>query len=288
MLISADLLRQIGVRAPEPWAGPLSTACAAQGITTPQRLAAFLANILLETRMLSALVENLDYTPEALLTQWPQHFPAAAAQALGRVAGRAADQQGIAELAYGGRYGNANPGSGDGWLFRGRGCMMHTFRANYVTLASAIGWRGAVEALPAWLETVPGACASAGLYWGAHGCNVLADQGDVAGVRQRINGGTIGLGVVTALYRSVLAAIRAQDGGAASSPASAPVAAASTPTPTPALPPVLVQPSGLKVLPVPPVAVAPRPVMSDAAERLVTDQLNEQSLSDALNQRPRP
>ena len=276
MLISTDLLRAVGVRTPEPWAGPLSTAAAAQDITTPLRLAAFLANILLETRMLTALVESLDYTPDALLAQWPQHFPPAAAQALGRIAGRAADQQGIAELAYGGRYGNANPGSGDGWLFRGRGCLQTTFRSNHAMLASTIGWRDAVEALPAWLETVPGACVSAALYWSAHGCNALADRGDIAGVRQRIQGGTLGLGVVTALYRSVLAAIRAQDGGAVPSPA---------PPALPPHPPVLVQPSSVKVLPVP-AAPPTRPVLSDAAERIVTDELNERSLSDALNQRP--
>ena len=275
MLVSADLLRAIGVHAPEPWAEPLSVAASAQSITTPQRLAGFLANVLLETRMLSALVESMDYTPEALLSQWPQHFPAAAARALGRVPGRPADQQGIAELAYGGRYGNGNPGSGDGWLFRGRGCLQTTFRSNMVTLAGAIGWRGDVEALPAWLETIPGACTSAALYWAAHGCNALADRGDIASVRQRIQGGTLGLGVVTALHRSILGVLRTADGGAAPSPA---------PAPAP-LPPVLVQPSGLKVLPVPPAPV-PRPVMSDTAERLITDQLNEQSLTHALNQRP--
>lgn len=275
MLIPTDLLRAIGVRAPEPWAGPLSAAAAAQGITTPPRLAAFLANILLETRMLTALVESLDYTPDALLSQWPQHFPAAAARALGRIAGRPADQQGIAELAYGGRFGNRNPGSGDGWLFRGRGCLQTTFRSNHQALASAIGWRDLVEALPVWLETVPGAATSAALYWQAHACNTLADKGDIAGIRQRVQGGTLGLGVVTALNRSILATIRAMDGGSAPSPA----------PPVAALPPVLVQPSGVKVLPVPG-APAPHPVMSDAAERIVTEQLNERSLSDALNQRP--
>jgi len=276
-LISAAFLSRVGVRAPEPWAGPLSSAMAAQDITTPQRMAAFLANVLLESRMLAALAESLDYTPEALLAQWPQHFPAAVARALGRVAGRPADQQGIAELAYGGRYGNGNPGSGDGWLFRGRGCLQHTFRANFVALASAIGWRDPVETLPAWLETIPGACVSATLYWAAHDCNALADRSDIAGVRQRINGGTIGLGVVTALNRSVLAAIRTLEGGTAPS---------SAPEMLPPHPPVLVQPSGLKVLPVL-AAPVPRPVMSDAAERIVTDQLNERSLSDALNRRPR-
>lgn len=272
MLISTELLSRVGVRTPGPWVAPLSSAMTAQDITTPPRVAAFLANVLLESRMLTALVESLDYTPDALLAQWPQRFPAAVARSLGRIAGRRADQQGIAELAYGGRYGNGDPGCGDGWLFRGHGCLQTTFKANHQALASAIGWRDPVEALPAWLETVPGACVSAAIYWASHGCNALADRGDIVGVRGRVNGGTIGLGVVTALNRSILSAIHALDSGIAPSPASPP------------LPPVLVQPSGLRVLPIPAVPV-PRPAMSDAAERIVTEQLNERALSDALNRR---
>ena len=257
MLISAALLSSIGVRAPEPWAGPLSAACAAEGIVTPLRIAAFLANVMLETGMLARLVESLDYPPEALLAQWPQHFTPAAAMALGRTASHPADQQGIAELAYGGRFGNRNPGSGDGWLFRGRGCLQHTFRDNFTVLARAIRWPDAVETLPAWLESEVGACQAATLYWQWHSCNALADQGDIATIRQRINGGTIGLGVVTALYRSILAAVRAQG-------ANAGVAAPALPV----RPAVLVQPGSKRLIPVVP---APSSVMSDAAERIVTD-----------------
>jgi putative chitinase len=263
MLISADFLRQLGVRAPEPWAGPLSGAMAAQGITTPLRIAAFLANVLLETAMLSRLSESLDYTPHALVSQWPQHFDVAAADALGRSPGRPADQEGIAELAYGGRLGNRSPGSGDGWLFRGRGCLQHTGRANFAEFARAIGWHDPVEALPAWMETPQGACQSAAMYWQSHSCNALADRGDLVEIRRRINGGLIGLGVVTVIYRHALSVLRG---------------AAVDPIRQPPNPPVLVQPGAVVPIPVPPGA---------GVERIATEALNEQSLTDAINQRPR-
>lgn len=269
MLIPADFLCAVGVRALGVWSGPLSAACATQGITTPVRIAAFLANVLHETAMLSVLAESLDYAPHALLRQWPQHFSAAEAAALGRTAERAADQEGIAELAYGGRLGNRAPGSGDGWLFRGRGCLQTTGRCNFVELARAIGWHDAIEALPAWLETVPGACQSAAQFWTAHSCNALADRGDIAQVRRRINGGTIGLGAVTMLNRAILATVR--NGGAVAVP---------TVVGRPPAPPLLVQPGSVVPLPV---GGAPGP--ADGIERIATELLNEQSLTDALNKK---
>jgi putative chitinase len=265
VLISAALLTTIGVRnGPGQWSGPLSAACAAQGITTPERIAPFLANMLCETAMLTALSESMDYTPHALLAQWPQHFGPAEAHALGRVEGRPADQEGIAELAYGGRMGNRPPGSGDGWRYRGGGGMGTTGLANHLALARAIGWRDPIEALPDWLRTIPGACQSAAQYWQSHSCNALADRGEIAQIRRRINGGVIGLGVVRALHRAVLNAIR----GAS----------------VPAVPPLLVQPRSVVPLPVAPAAA---PASQDSIERVATEALNQQSLTDALNKRPR-
>ncbi len=203
MLISVDFLKKIGVRGPEQWAGPLSASCAAQGITTGPRIAAFLANGLCETQMLTKVVENLNYTPSALLAQWPNHFPNNVAQAVGRTIDHPADQFRIAEYAYGGRYGNGNRGTGDGWRYRGHGLFNTTFKANYLELAKSIGWRDSIEALPTFLETPTGACTSAVLYWQSRNCNLYADHGDIAGVRRLINGGLIGLPIVRLFFQNI-------------------------------------------------------------------------------------
>lgn len=208
MLISADLLRRVGVRSADAWAGPLSAACTSQGINTPPRIAAFLANVLHETAMLRVLRESLNYTPAALLAQWPSHFTPAQAREFGRTSEHVADEFQIAEHAYGGRYGNGPVGSGDGWIFRGHGGLCTTFRANHDDLSKAIGWKDILEQLPDFLATVPGACTSAVLYWTSRNCNRYADHGDIKTVRRLINGGLIGFPVVNLLYSSLLANLK--------------------------------------------------------------------------------
>ena len=199
-LITARLLLRLGVREPDAWVGPLAAACAANGINTPLRLAAFLANIMHETACLSLLVENLNYTPASLLKQWPSHFTVAAANKLGRTPSHPADQMGIAELAYRGRGGNKPAGSGDGALFCGHGGMMTTFRGNYTAFAKQIGWTRPVEQLPAYLETREGAVTSAAVFWNQAHCNAPADRGDIDAVRRIVNGGSIGLAEVRVIY----------------------------------------------------------------------------------------
>ena len=206
MLISAALLSSIGVRAPEPWAGPLSAACAAEGIVTPLRIAAFLANVMLETGTLARLVESLDYPPEALLAQWRSISPR---RRPWRWGARAIPLISKALLNWPMAGGSATAilGRAMAGCFAGIGACSTRFD-DFTFLARAIRWPDAVETLPAWPESEVGACQAATLYWQWHSCNALADQGDITTIRQRINGGTIGLGVVTALYRSILAAVR--------------------------------------------------------------------------------
>lgn len=91
--LTPELLYQLGARDPDLWAPCLARACGANGIGTPRRLAAFLANTLVESGSLGSLVENLNYTPKALLSQWPRHFTPESAQRLGRTASHPADQR---------------------------------------------------------------------------------------------------------------------------------------------------------------------------------------------------
>ena len=195
-LITADLLLRLGWVDPEQWASALSPAAARHGITTPARLAMALANFAHETDGGRRLDENLNYSPEALLAQWPKHFTAETAAALGRTPGHPADQRGIACAAYDGRMGNCSPG--DGWTFRGAGLLQATGRDWFGKLAMVT--KRPIADLPAWLLTRDGAAESGCALWEWMGCNKLADAGDVVRCRLVVNGGAIGLDDVKARW----------------------------------------------------------------------------------------
>jgi putative chitinase len=203
LLITPTLLHRLGVHDPDLWVTPIIAACAAHEINTPDRIAAFLANVMVETSALSRLVEDLNYSPAGLLKTWPTHFTPATAQALGRTATKPADQRAIAETAYGGRLGNGPPGSGDGWLFRGRGVIQLTGRSNYARFAARI--KIGVEELPRLLAAPDTAALSAAQFWQAANCNELADKEDIVAVRLAVNGGSTGLAQVQDYYRNARA-----------------------------------------------------------------------------------
>jgi putative chitinase len=103
------------------------------GLTTPNRLAEFLAETIHESAGYSRLVESLTYTSaDRICAVWPSRFPTvASAVACVR------NPQALAERVYDGRMGNTAPG--DGWRFRRRGIMMLTGRANYVLYGATTG-----------------------------------------------------------------------------------------------------------------------------------------------------
>ncbi len=205
-LISAQWLHACRVRHAEGWAALLSKACARHEINTAERIAQFLANILVETSGLSRLVESLDHKPEALRTLWPARFSADLAMQLGRGAAHPANQHAIAERAYGGRRGNRPEGAGDGWLYRGRGCIQLTSRENYAASAAAI--EVPLTQLIPRLETPEGAAESAAHFWRVNGCNALADTIDIRAVRRKVNGGENGLQDVHECYARLCSLIK--------------------------------------------------------------------------------
>ena len=58
------------------WLQPIVAACTRFQINTPRRQAAFLSQIGVESGGLAHLVENLNYSEEALLAMWPDRFDA--------------------------------------------------------------------------------------------------------------------------------------------------------------------------------------------------------------------
>ena len=166
---------------------------AAAEITTPLRLAHFLAQVATETGGLARLEEGLSYSAERLCKVWPARFPTlAAAKPYAR------NPMALAEKVYGGRLGNGRPG--DGWRYRGGGALQTTGRTNY----RAAGF----ETDPDRLRTPGPALAAALTYWADHDCNALADADDVEALRRRVNGGTIGLSECRAYLAKAKAALR--------------------------------------------------------------------------------
>lgn len=185
----------------ERWAPILAAAAAEFGITTRNNVACWLANVLQETGLLTTFAENLNYSVQGLADTWPTRFaeepharprvPNAKARRLGRSAEHAADQRGIAEAVYGGRGGNGPEGSGDGWQFRGRGCIQLTFRNGYAAAARDLGMTA--ETLSAYMETPEGAARSAGWYWRHAGLTRYGDIGDIRSCRAIANAGTVAI-----------------------------------------------------------------------------------------------
>ncbi len=87
--------------------------------------------------------------------------------------------------------GNTPEADRDGQLYRGRGLIQVTGRANYAACGEALG----LDLLnhPELLELPEHAAMSAAWFWGSNGLNRLADSGDFVKITRRINGGTNGL-----------------------------------------------------------------------------------------------
>jgi putative chitinase len=155
-------------------------------IRTPERTAAFLAQLAHESGELRRWTENLNYGWEGLRGVFPKYFRTdAEARAFERQPER------IANRVYGARMGNGDEASGDGWRYRGRGPIQLTGKDNYRVCGQAIG----VDLLnrPELLETPEVGCLAAAWFWSSRGLNPLADAGKFVTITRRINGGTNGL-----------------------------------------------------------------------------------------------
>jgi putative chitinase len=170
----------------EHWHEALSKILPDYDINTPERVACFLGQTMVESAGYRALVENLNYKPETLMKVWPHYFPTAE---IAQQYGHHPEQ--IANRAYANRMGNGPEESGDGWKYCGRGLIQITGKDNYSRFAQSIDTP--VEEVPEFLGTFEGAIQSACWFWESNNLNDLADAGDIVGLTKKINGGTLGL-----------------------------------------------------------------------------------------------
>lgn len=184
----------------------LSTVAAEFGLTTPARIAGFLANIAHETGDFHRLRENLNYSTAARIRMiWPTHFASdAAAQPF------VGQPEALANKVYA-RPGEGNTHPGDGWRFRGGGDIQLTFRNGFVRVGRALGVP--LEEHPELIESPGLAIAAALVYWRDAKVNTLLDAGKPKRARSLVNAGTpnnlapIGWPDVSARYARLLAAL---------------------------------------------------------------------------------
>lgn len=160
----------------------LNAAMSRYQIVGTKRIAAFIAQVGHESGQLTRLVENLNYSADALRKTWPSRFDVELASAVAR------KPEQIANIAYGNRMGNIAPG--DGWKYRGRGLIQITGKNNYRACGEALGLD--LIAQPELLEKPQHACMSAAWFWATNGLNTLADADKFDAITQRINGGKTG------------------------------------------------------------------------------------------------
>lgn len=157
-------------------------------INTPLRLAHFLAQCGHESGGFRAVQENLNYSADGLKKIFPKYFPGNLAESYAR------NPEKIASKVYGGRMGNGDETTKEGFKFRGRGYIQLTGKSNYTAFAKSIG-EDTVSNPDLVATKYP--LASAAWFFSKNGLNSIADKGadpaTVTAVTKRVNGGTIGL-----------------------------------------------------------------------------------------------
>lgn len=166
----------------------LNRAMARYKIDSRVRQAAFLAQVGHESGHLRRLVENLNYSAEGLASTWKDRYRGADGKPNTKAIDLARRPDAIANDAYAGRNGNKAPG--DGWLYRGRGLLQITGRANYCAAGAGLGLP--LEDQPELLEQAEYAAMSAAWWWSQRGLNDMADAGRFQDIGSVINTGKPG------------------------------------------------------------------------------------------------
>lgn len=190
-------LQVAGVRDPELWLAPVRNACRLFKIDTQRQIAAFIAQTAHESAGYTRLVENLNYSAEALMKIWPKRFPSELhAKPFHR------NPELIANVVYANRMGNGNTQSGEGWLYRGRGLKQLTGKDNYSRCAEVLGLNLLTD--PDRLLIPMYASLSAAWFWSVNDCGPLADDEEFERLTKRINGGLIGYSDRKARYDRII------------------------------------------------------------------------------------
>lgn len=155
----ARLFPRVPMESQERYRAAVVAACERFGINTPERIAAFLAQVSHESGGLLFLQEIWGPSP--------------------------------AQERYETRSDLGNVLSGDGYRFRGRGPLQITGRYNYARAGAALGLP--LESEPELLAEIENGMAAAAWFWSRSNLNELADQAAFDRITRTINGGLNGL-----------------------------------------------------------------------------------------------
>ena len=157
-------------------------------ITTPLRLAHFLAQCGHESGGFKSVSENLNYSADGLKKIFGKYFPGNLNESYAR------QPEKIASRVYGSRMGNGDESTGEGYKFRGRGYIQLTGKNNYTNFAKFIG-EDTVSNPDLVATKYP--LASAAFFFDSNKlwsiCDKGADDATVTAVTKRVNGGILGL-----------------------------------------------------------------------------------------------
>jgi putative chitinase len=172
------------------WLAPLQAACDKFEINTENRIAAFLANVGVESNGLTVLSEDMNYSAKALANEWPSRYsdnPQGQFHTPSPIANELAHRpQDIANNVYAFRLGNGGPSTGDGWTYRGQGPIQITGKDNIEAFFEDMDLPSETD--PASLQKPSLGSMSAAWFFATNGCNELSDSGNVNAVIEKING----------------------------------------------------------------------------------------------------
>ncbi len=157
-------------------------------ITTPLRLAHFLAQCGHESGGFKAVSENLNYSADGLKKIFPKYFPGALNESYAR------QPEKIANRVYASRMGNGDESSGDGYRYKGAGFIQLTGKNNFSAFDKFV--EDDIIANPSLVATkYP--LASAAWFFDSNKLWTICDQGAsddvVKKVTLKVNGGQIGI-----------------------------------------------------------------------------------------------
>ena len=157
-------------------------------ITNNLRLAHFLSQCGHESGGFKAVSENLNYSADGLKKIFGKYFPGNLNESYAK------QPEKIASRVYGGRMGNGDEASKEGYKFRGRGFIQLTGKSNYTNFTKFIG-EDCISNPDLVSTKYP--LASAAFFFDSNKlwsiCDKGSDDATVTAVTKRVNGGTIGL-----------------------------------------------------------------------------------------------
>ena len=183
-MVSKEQLAKLHIG--EQWVDALNETFSRFDISSPIRQSSFIGQCGHECGSFRVLEENLNYRAETLMKLWKSRFPT-----IEMANEYARNPKKIANKVYASRMGNRDESSGDGYRFRGRGCIQLTGHANYFHAGQACGEDFVMN--PDLVATPKYAAMTAGWFWNTHKLNQYADSRDFVMMTKKINGGTIGL-----------------------------------------------------------------------------------------------